>query len=66
MIELTEDARVAVDRSMEHQAAIGELFGSLSPADRVTLLRLTQELDNRMRAAASAMPGQKQEATKSL
>ena len=43
---------------MEHQAAIGELFGSLSPADRATLLRLTRDLDKQMRdAAASAVAG---------
>jgi len=51
MIELTDEARQAVERSMEHQVAIASLFADLSEADRRTLLRLTGVLDTRMRAA---------------
>jgi DNA-binding MarR family transcriptional regulator len=51
MIELTDEARQAVERSMEHQTAIASLFGDLSEADRRTLLRLAGVLDARMRAA---------------
>ena len=58
MIELTDSARDAVDRSMEHHVAIGQLFGTLSPADRATLLRLTHQLEAGMRpAGASGVPG---------
>ena len=51
MIELTDDARQAVERSQEHQVAIGSLFADLSEVDRRTFLRLTGVLDARMRAA---------------
>jgi DNA-binding MarR family transcriptional regulator len=51
MIELTDDARAAVVRSMEHQAAIATLFETLSDDDRHELLRLTGLLDERMRRA---------------
>jgi DNA-binding MarR family transcriptional regulator len=51
VIELTDDARVAVERSMEHQVAIASLFATLDTDDRQTLLRLTGLLDDRMRHA---------------
>jgi DNA-binding MarR family transcriptional regulator len=51
MIELTDDARAAVERSMEHQAAIATLFEALDVDDRRALLRLTRVLDERMRRA---------------
>jgi DNA-binding MarR family transcriptional regulator len=50
MIELTDEARQAVERSMEHQVAIAALFETLSEGDRRSLLRLTSALDARMRA----------------
>jgi DNA-binding MarR family transcriptional regulator len=52
VIELTGSAHGAVDRSMEHQAAIGHLFETLAPADRATLIRLIGDLENRMRPDA--------------
>lgn len=51
MIELTAEARQAVERSMEHQVAIASLFETLDESDRRSLLRLTNVLDERMRAA---------------
>jgi hypothetical protein len=33
---------------MEHEAAIGELFEKLAPADRATLIRLIGNLESRM------------------
>jgi DNA-binding MarR family transcriptional regulator len=50
MIELTDEARQAVARSMEHQVAIAALFETLSEPDRRSLLRVTGVLDARMRA----------------
>jgi DNA-binding MarR family transcriptional regulator len=50
MIELTDEARQAVERSMEHQVAIASLFETLSEEDRRSLLRVTGVLDARMRA----------------
>src|SRR5882672_7857896 len=52
VIELTDSAHGAVDRSMEHQAAIGHLFETLAPADRETLIRLIGDLESRMRPDA--------------
>ena len=52
VIELTDSAHGAVDRSMEHQAAIGHLFETLAPADRATLIRLIGDLESRMRQDA--------------
>ena len=49
VIELTDSAHGAVERSMEHEAAIGELFEKLAPADRATLIRLIGDLEYRMR-----------------
>jgi hypothetical protein len=37
---------------MEHQAAIEQLFGTLGPADRATLIRLIGDLERRMRPDA--------------
>jgi DNA-binding MarR family transcriptional regulator len=48
VIELTDSAHGAVNRSMEHEAAIGELFEKLAPADRATLIRLIGNLESRM------------------
>ena len=48
VIELTESAHGAVERSIEHEAAIGELFEKLAPTDRATLIRLIGELESRM------------------
>ena len=57
-IELTESARGAVERSMQQQAAIGDLFGRLTADDRATLYRLTQHLEGQMRqAGASGVSG---------
>jgi hypothetical protein len=39
-------------RSIEYEAAIGELFETLAPADRATLIRLIGELEGRMRPDA--------------
>ena len=52
VIELTESARGAVERSMRHEAAIRELFEKLAPADRATLIRLIGDLESRMRPDA--------------
>lgn len=52
LIELTDSAHGAVDRSVEHQAAIGHLFETLAPADRTTLIRLVGDLESRMRPDA--------------
>ncbi|MEA2577257.1 MAG: hypothetical protein QOD78_845 [Chloroflexota bacterium] len=52
VIELTDSADGAVHRSVEHQAAIGHLFETLAPADRATLIRLTRDLERRMRSDA--------------
>jgi DNA-binding MarR family transcriptional regulator len=52
VIELTDSAHGAVDRSLEHQAAIEHLFGTLGPADRATLIRLIGVLERRMRPGA--------------
>jgi len=52
VIELTDSAHGAVDRSMEHQAAIRHLFETLAPADRATLIRLIGDLESRMRPGA--------------
>jgi DNA-binding MarR family transcriptional regulator len=49
VIELTDSARGAVERSMRHEAAIRELFEKLAPADRATLIRLIGDLESRMR-----------------
>ena len=48
VIELTDSAHGAVERSIEHEAAIGELFETLAPADRATLIRLIGELESWM------------------
>jgi DNA-binding MarR family transcriptional regulator len=48
VIELTGSARGAVERSIENEAAIGELFEKLAPADRATLIRIVGDLENRM------------------
>jgi DNA-binding MarR family transcriptional regulator len=48
VIELTDSAHGAVERSMEHEAAIGELFEKLTPVDRATLIRLIGELESWM------------------
>jgi DNA-binding MarR family transcriptional regulator len=48
VIELTESAHGAVDRSIDHQAAIRCLFETLAPADRATLIRLIGELESWM------------------
>jgi DNA-binding MarR family transcriptional regulator len=48
VIELTASADGAVERSIEHEAAIGELFETLAPADRATLIRLLGDLERRM------------------
>jgi DNA-binding MarR family transcriptional regulator len=48
VIELTDSAHDAVERSMEHDAAIGELFESLAPADRASLIRIIRDLESRM------------------
>jgi DNA-binding MarR family transcriptional regulator len=48
VIELSDSADGAVERSMEHEAAIGELFEKLAPADRATLIRLIGDLASRM------------------
>lgn len=48
VIELTDAAHDAVERSIEHEAAIGELFETLAPADRATLIRLIGDLERRM------------------
>jgi DNA-binding MarR family transcriptional regulator len=52
VIELTASAHGAVERSMEHEAAIGELFEKLAPADRATLIRLIGDLERWMRPDA--------------
>jgi DNA-binding MarR family transcriptional regulator len=52
VIELTDSARGAVERSMRHEAAIRELFETLAPADRATLIRLIGDLESRMRPDA--------------
>jgi DNA-binding MarR family transcriptional regulator len=52
VIELTDSARGAVERSMRHEAAIRELFEKLAPADRATLIRLIGDLESRMRPDA--------------
>ena len=52
VIELTDSAHGAVNRSVEHQAAIGHLFETLAPADRATLIRLIGDLESRMRPDA--------------
>ena len=52
VIELTDSADDAVDRSMEHQAEIRHLFETLAPADRATLIRLIGDLETRMRPDA--------------
>jgi DNA-binding MarR family transcriptional regulator len=52
VIELTDSAHGAVNRSMEHQAAIKHLFETLAPADRATLIRLIGDLERRMRPDA--------------
>jgi DNA-binding MarR family transcriptional regulator len=52
VIELTDSAHGAVNRSMEHQAAIGHLFETLAPADRATLIRLIGDVESRMRPGA--------------
>jgi hypothetical protein len=49
---LTESAHGAVERAMEHEAAIGELFETLPPVDRATLMRLIGNLERRMRPDA--------------
>jgi DNA-binding MarR family transcriptional regulator len=49
VIELTDSSQGAVERSMEHEAAIGELFESLTPVDRATLIRLIGDLASQMR-----------------
>jgi DNA-binding MarR family transcriptional regulator len=56
IITLTDDALAAVERSMEHQAAIAELFGSLSADDRAALVRITSDLEARMRAVTEVSP----------
>ena len=48
VIELTDSAHGAVERSIEHEAAIGELFEKLAPTDRATLIRLIGELESWM------------------
>jgi DNA-binding MarR family transcriptional regulator len=48
VIELTDSAHGAVERSIEHEAAIGELFEKLAPADRATLIRLIGDLESWM------------------
>ena len=48
VIELTDSADGAVERSMEHEAAIGELFEKLAPTDRAALIRLMGDLESRM------------------
>jgi DNA-binding MarR family transcriptional regulator len=48
VIELSESAHGAVERSIEHEAAIGKLFETLAPADRATLVRLLGDLERRM------------------
>jgi DNA-binding MarR family transcriptional regulator len=48
VIELTESAHGAVDRSIDHQAAIRCLFETVAPADRATLIRLIGELESWM------------------
>ena len=59
IIELTDEAREAVEASLEHQTAIAALFGSLSPRDQRELLRIVSELDARMRGTSpkAARPG---------
>jgi DNA-binding MarR family transcriptional regulator len=52
VIELTDSANGAVERSIEHEAAIGELFEKLAPIDRATLIRLIGELETRMGSEA--------------
>ncbi len=52
VIELTDSAHGAVDRSMEHEAAIGQLFEKLALADRATLIRLIGDLESWMGAKA--------------
>jgi DNA-binding MarR family transcriptional regulator len=52
VIELTASAHGAVERSMEHEASIGELFERLAPADRATLIRLIGDLESWMRPDA--------------
>ena len=48
VIELTDSARDAVERSMKHEAAIGELFERLAPGDRATLIGLVRDLEGYM------------------
>ena len=48
VIELTDSADGALERSMEHEAAIGELFEKLAPTDRAALIRLMGDLESRM------------------
>ena len=48
VIELTDSADGALERSMEHEAAIGELFEKLAPADRAMLIRLIGDLASGM------------------
>jgi DNA-binding MarR family transcriptional regulator len=52
VIELTDSARGAVNRSKEHQAAIKDLFETLAPADRAMLIRLIGDVERRMRPEA--------------
>ena len=52
VIELTDSAHGAVVRSVEHQAAIGQLFETLAPADRAMLIRLIGYVERRMRPDA--------------
>jgi DNA-binding MarR family transcriptional regulator len=48
VIELIDSAHGAVERSMEHELAIGELLEKLTPADRATLIRLIGKLESWM------------------
>jgi DNA-binding MarR family transcriptional regulator len=52
VIELTDSAHGAVERSMENEAAIGKLFENLTPADRATLIRLIGDLESWMGSEA--------------
>jgi DNA-binding MarR family transcriptional regulator len=54
LIELTSEARAAVDRSTDHQAAVASMFETLDGPDRQALLRLSGLLATRMRVAAEA------------
>jgi DNA-binding MarR family transcriptional regulator len=56
MIELTKEAPDVVELMAAHRAAIGELFGCLTDAEKADYLALTQRLEEGFRRARRQSP----------